>query len=469
MVWWRALRILGKRGALAALFFSLACVPPVAGHAASEVAPAAPPSGFVLGQTQLSDGLTLIARSLTASPTAALEIWIRCPATGYGPSRPGIARLAALALLEQKSGDATLREQVRRAGAQIGVSVYHEGTEIAILSPSYLAPAMLDKLTAQILHPKVDRNAYLAARQRLAAQQVAAIEVPDQLLRDALFERIFASGPLHEPTYGNTQTLAGLTLDDVNRFLARAYVPRSEIVIAAGRVDGSDVSRRVAASAPPAAGNSEPIPDSVVAGSAGSAPATLHSSPAGAAGVAIGWVGPPIADEQAATAMDFLSDYLTHPASGVVSQAVDNLDASAKFNGQFITLRSPGVFFISVSGNALDPDAALGTIRDAVKKVLAGQLSKNDFERALTAFRTHLLRDLQTPQEVADNYGWYFTQGATSYSPSATDAQLAGDYFAQVQSLTPAYVFAVAKRYLSTTPTVVLLPRGALHTASDTK
>jgi predicted Zn-dependent peptidase len=448
------------RGVLAALFFTLALR-----HAAPAVAASGTSNTTsVAGQNQLNDGLTLIARSSGASPTAALEIWIRCPASGYGKSRPGIARLAGLALLEQKAGGASLREQVRRAGAQVGVSVYQEGTEIAVLAPSYVAPSMLDKLVSQILRPHIDRAAYLAARQRLAAQQVAATELPDQLLRDSLFQRMFASGPLHEPIYGDTQTLAVLTLDDVNAFLARAYVPGNEIVIAAGKVDDADVGKRVAAAAPPAAG-SEPMPESALAPVA-AAPGVLHSAAAAAGGVALGWAGPPISDEQAATAMDFLSDYLTHPGSGVVAKAVNALDPSATFFGQFITLRNPGVFFMSASGSALDPDAALGTIRDAVNKVLSGQLSKNDFARARDAFRTHLLRDLQTPQQVADNYGWYFTQGATGYSPSATDAQLTGDYFMQVQNLTPAFVYSVAKRYLSPAPAIVVLPRTPLHTAA---
>jgi len=462
MDWRPRLRLWNMRGALAALFSSLSIAPGFA-FAAAETPQAPAATAEVLGQTQLNDGLTLVERRANISPSAALEIWIRCPASGYGASRPGIARLAVLALLEKKSGDTTLRELFRRAGAQVGVSVYHEGTEIAVLAPSYQASAMLETLAGQVLHPRVDQSAYLAARQRLAAQQVATTQVPDQLLRDSLFSHMFASGPLHDPTYGDAQTLANLSLDDVNAFLGRAYVPANEIVIAAGNVDSNDISRRVSSQAPPPA-NAEPMPDSALS-PIGVTPTTLQRSQASMGGVGIGWFGPPIADEQASTAMDFLSDYLTRPGTGLVAQAVAGLYPTVNFYGQFITLRNPGVFFISATGATLDPDAALGTIRESVRKAVAAQLSKPEFGRALDAFRTHLLRELQTPQQVADNYGWYFTQGATGYSPSATDARLGGDYFAQVQRLTPAYVSAIAKRYLSTEPAVIVLPRGPLPTA----
>jgi hypothetical protein len=70
---------------------------------------------------------------------------------------------------------------------------------------------------------------------------------------------------------------------------------------------------------------------------------------------------------------------------------------------------------------------------------------------------------MQTSRGLADNYGWYFAQGALPYSPSATDASLSGEYFKQVASLSPEYVFSIARRYLQAKPAVIILPRGAVH------
>jgi hypothetical protein len=39
--------------------------------------------------------------------------------------------------------------------------------------------------------------------------------------------------------------------------------------------------------------------------------------------------------------------------------------------------------------------------------------------RALEAFKYHLLSDLQTPTEMADNFGWYSVEGAPDYAPGA--------------------------------------------------
>ncbi|MDQ6781398.1 MAG: insulinase family protein [Candidatus Eremiobacteraeota bacterium] len=435
------------RGFFAALFFVLACMvgPARAGAATT---------------SQLSDGLTIVTRSQALFPTVAFQIWIRCPADGYAGAQPGIARLTALALLEQKSGDDTLRDAVRHAGGQVGVSVYHEGTEIALLAPSYIALALADQLLRAVLHPNVDRVAYLAARQRLAAQQVAALEVPDQILRDSLFAQMFASGPLHDPTYGTARTLAAFTPADVNAFLRQAYVPADEIVVAVGNADGTDFERRTRALAPPAR-MPNAMPGSAVA-PARAAPLIVEVAQAASPGVALGWVGPPISDERAATAMDFLSDYLTHPDAGIIAQSVRQLAPGAAFAGQFITMRDPGVFFISVTGHNLDPDAAVATVRTSLAHALSSRLSQSDFAQGLQAFQSRLLRDTQTSQQVADNYGWYFMQGAPAYSPSFSQDAAAGAYFDQLKTLTPQYVYDIARRYLSAQPTVVVVPAPAV-------
>lgn len=444
-----------SRGALAAFFFSLAlgwAVPALASD----------PSGSLGPDTvsqQFRDGLTVIARQAGVAPVTALEVWIRCPANDYDGSKPGIARLTALAVIEQKIVGGSLRDDVRKAGAQVAVSVYQESTEFTILAPSYIAPSLLDKLTAAVLHPRVDQAAFDAARTRLAAGQVAASEVVDQLLRDALFTQMFAAGPLHDSTYGNPTSLRNLKLSDVTGFIDRAYVPGSEIVVAVGHQNQADTIKHVGAVAPSPA-SPQPMPNSTLA-PASNVPLALQSNQTSSSGVALGWVGPPIADERAATAMDFLSDYLTHPGDGVLSKTVSGLDQAADFNGQFITLRNPGVFFMTAASRQVDPAVLQNILRDAMRTAVGHEFSKAEFDHARDAFVTHLLRDMQTSETLADNYGWYFAQGALPYSPSVAGVSLSGDYFGQVDSLSPDYVYSIAKKYLLVNPFAVVLPKSA--------
>jgi predicted Zn-dependent peptidase len=435
------------RGVAAALALSAALAIWPAG--ATAAAPSEKP--LASGESVLSDGLTVAVRRATLSPTAALEIWIVAPSDGYGTSKPGIARLTALSVVATKVGGQSLRDIVRAAGGELMVSIFPSSTEIAVLAPANVASELADALTARVLHPTVDTSGLSEAKLRLAGQQAAAKSAADLLLRDGIFGQLFASGPFHASTYGATETLQSFSQKDVESFVAQAYVPANEIVVAVGGdLDEAALSQRIAAAAPTARAATA-MPASV-RGPQPQAPVPYGS--ADTPGVGLGWIGPSVADERTSTAMDFLSDYLTRPDYGLVAKAMQSADPTADFGGQFITLKDAGVFYMTVVGGTLSSDAAVATMRNAVKPLLDGPLPPAEFARALAAFRTHTLLDTQTPQQLADNYGWYFAQGAPGYAPAATDLRLSGDYYGQAAGLTAQQVYEAAKTYLGATPAI---------------
>jgi predicted Zn-dependent peptidase len=419
---------------------------------AAAAAPSARP--LASGESVLSDGLTVAVRRATLSPTAALEIWIVAPSNGYGASKPGIARLTALSIVATKIGGQSLRDIVRASGGELMVLVFPSSTEIAVIAPANAANQLADALTARVLHPTVDTAGLREAKAGLTEQQALAASAADQLLRDGIFGQLFASGPFHMSTYGATDTLHLLSQEDVENFAAQAYVPANEIVVAVGgTLDEAALNARIAQAAPTARA-AMAMPASVRGVQPqGPVPSGLADIP----GVGLGWIGPSVADERTSTAMDFLSDYLTRPDYGLVAKAIQSADPTADFGGQFITLKDAGVFYMTVEGGTLSADAALSAMRIAVKPVLDGPLPPAEFSRALAAFRTHTLLDTQTPQQLADNYGWYFAQGAPGYAPAATDLHLTGDYYDVAASLTAQQVYEAAKTYLGAAPAIAVV------------
>jgi hypothetical protein len=159
------------------------------------------------------------------------------------------------------------------------------------------------------------------------------------------------------------------------------------------------------------------------------------------------WAGPPIADEAAATAFDFIADYLfsdggpLQTAAGAVGTSLD---------GTFVTYHDPGVFIVTATGGNVD------AIRAAVTTALARirtPLDADAFERARRAFVYRLLSHSETPDLLADNYGWYAVEGAPAYTPGENGAQ--GRYLQAVAALTPAFVAATAATYLGRPGAVV--------------
>jgi hypothetical protein len=448
-----------SRGALAALFCSglLAAAAPNVAHAATDTA-----SQMVESGTR-SDGLTYRIIGGGASPTEAIEVWFRCPADGYDGTHPGIARLAALAIAEDDHGGASLREIALASGGDLTVQVFPAATEIGIIVPAYLSGAVQEAVLLRIFHPSVDDKAIKNAKLRLAEEISLAGLEPDVYLRERTFAAIFSDGPYYASTFGTAATLDAATLTDVQSFIGEAFRPANAIAASSG-LGSMDAYGAIATFEPvvqpgtaATATGGMPVPSSTVRKSF--APVTLpdDTSTTDVHAVALSWVGPPITDERAATAMDFLSDYLMRDGYGTAAQAIAKAQPHATFDGQFITLQNPGVMFAGVWGEGLDRRAAVASIRAAVQRVVDAPLPDSEFAQASIAYRTHLLHDMDGPQSIADNLGWYFAQGAPDYTP--VDMMFGtGAYDAAASSLSAGFVHDIARRYLSSEPAMVTSP-----------
>ena len=161
-------------------------------------------------------------------------------------------------------------------------------------------------------------------------------------LHDALFAQIFTSGPAHYPPIpADLSDFKSITLDQVKTFAKRAFRSANATFALAGNVDVS-LMDAVTAGAP---GNADsPIPSSLAS------PPVDKTINAAVTGEGLAWTGPPIADERASTALDFIADYLFRDQTGVVSKALDPT-GDAYVNGQFITLHDPGVMLVTIGGS----------------------------------------------------------------------------------------------------------------------
>ncbi|HTU80777.1 MAG TPA: hypothetical protein VMF61_01530, partial [Candidatus Acidoferrales bacterium] len=166
-------------------------------------------------------------------------------------------------------------------------------------------------------------------------------------------------------------------------------------------------------------------------------------------GIGLAWVGPPISDERAATALDFVADYLFRDETGIVSKALEAGKDGTYAEGQFITLHDPGIMLVTVGGDSRK--LATQHILEEVAK-LEQPLDPQVFAAAREAFLYHIAVDTQTPSQAADNLGWYWVEGAPAYAPGDEG----GAYAQAARALDPQYVASIVRRYLKNPVTVNL-------------
>lgn len=369
-----------------------------------------------------------------AVAAAAVDVWFRAPAAGYDNASPGIGRLAATAAAAAtlESGK-SLYTFVRSVGGRLAINVYPDIIGVSVIVPSTAARRTIAAMSAAYFSPAIDDASLRTARKDAAVLAVAHRYSSDDVLHDALFERVFTSGPAHYPPIPDAVAdIAKVSLDQVKSYAKRAFRAANATMSLAGNVDPAWIEA-VTAGAP---GTPDAPFTSAVASDPGNA-STTGTTP----GLGLAWTGPPIADEKAATAMDFIADYLFRDQTGIVAKAI--APASGNYvSGQFITLHDPGVMLVTIGGNT--PASVKPTVLDAVA-ALEKPMDPKTFEAARNAFLYHLAVDTQEPIQQADNLGWYAAEGNASYAPTDPNSS----YWQRAKELDPAYVASIVKHYLS--------------------
>lgn len=418
--------------------------------ARASASPALPQLGPKVSVGALATGGTYIVAPSAGAPVAAIALWYRAPSTGFGSQPiPSLARLAAQTVIASKPlvGD-SLGLVIENLGGRLNVSVYSDSVEISALVPATEARTVVKAMTTSFFAPVVSTEGFHTAQQDVEREALFDGYDPAAIVRNAVFAHLFSSAPQHYPPLGTPKAIAGIAESDVRSFATRAFRSQNAILVASGAVDPSLVSAAVSGR-PAVAAEAAPEPP---------APAALAPSPTPAkdtfveASGGYGWVGPPIANEREATAMDFIADYLFRDESGAVTQTIADELPDDLVVGQFITLHDPGVMFVAYAGK--DVDRVKAQV-DAGLQAIQRPLPQGTFAQALAAFRFHLLSDLQTPAEMADNFGWYTVEGSPEYAPGANDER--GKYAEAAKSLTPEFVASVAQKYLGASAVTVTL------------
>lgn len=374
---------------------------------------------------------------------AAIDLWFRAPDAGYDDAAPGISRLAATAAAAAPlASGKSLAELVHSVGGILTIDVYPDIVGIGAVVPSSSARRIVAAMTAAYFAPAIDEASVKTAQRDSAVRAVEQRYSADQTLHDLLFKQIFSTGPAHfPPVPDSVAALTRIPTADVAAFAKRAFRSDNAVLTASGNVDSNTLAAVTDGQGPGAM--DRPI-GSKLSG------ATGDSTAQGAIdGVGLAWVGPPIVDTKAATALDFIADYLFRDETGVVSKDMDALKTSTYVSGQFVTLNDPGVMLVTISGD--DTKSAKQRVIDELQK-LEQPLDAKTFAAAREAFLYHIASDTQTPQGQADNLGWYSVEGNASYAPGDTG----GQYENTARSLDPQYVAGIVQRYLKE-PVVVNL------------
>jgi predicted Zn-dependent peptidase len=414
----------GLRAAVSAALL-VGCVASAAGAQSAGTQSAAPATGTLPG------GVAYELRPDPAQSGAAVSLWYRAPAGGFEePATPGLSRLAATTVSASAPISGTpLAQLVERYGGRLSVAAYPGSVAVTALVPPDRVSQTVRAMTADYFAPVVTAAGFAVAQGDVREDTLLRSVEPDAI-ENALGAALFASGPFHDGTIP-TAALGDVTVARVRAFAERAFRPANAILILTGNVDAAALRSIAARSGDTSVAAPEP------AAAPAPAPPTADTEPLRRTGLisgtGLGWLGPPIADESAATALDFVADALFAPKTGAVAKAL--IGRKAAVTGKFVTYHAPGVFLVTITGD--DAAAARPFVEQAVAAA-ATPMSAAAFEAARAAFVYRLLASTATPADAADTYGWYAVEGDAAYAPA--EGGFRGRYFSLAAALAPAPV-----------------------------
>lgn len=394
----------------------------------------------------LPGGVRYMISADPAQPVAAASLWYRAPNAGFETAPlAGLSRLAAYTVAASTPVTGTpLGQLVKHYGGRITVAAYPDTLAVTVVvPPDALGPA-LRALSGDFFAPVVDAKGLAVAKRDVADDLLYRSVDPAEVLEDALGPALFSAGPLHAGALGSAQALRGTDLATVRSFAERAFRPGNAVLVLSGAVDPAAVEHVADRPGAPATAET-PAPDTPRV----SPPPVRLTGNVG--GTGLGWIGPAIADEADATALDFLADAYFAPRTGIVSKALGTRNAVA--TGKFVTYHDPGIFMVTVSGE----DAAAAV--PIVEQVLAGAakpMAPDAFAAARNAFTYDILGSSATAPDVAETLGWYAIEGDAAYAPLSAVAA-PGRYFQLVRGLTAQSVARTAAKYLAVPPAVVTM------------
>jgi predicted Zn-dependent peptidase len=364
-------------------------------------------------RTVLPGGLRIVTEFLPAVRSVALGIWV-----GVGSRDEDVTHEGATHYLEHLLFKGTSR----RSALDISAEMDAVGGEMnAFTAKEYtcyyarvldadlpLAVDVLsDMVTSSLITPKdVD------AERNVVLEEIAMNDDdPTDTVHEAFTVKLFGDTPIGRPILGTTDTINGITRDQIFEHYRAWYVPERIVVAAAGNLDHDTVVRLVTEAFEPAlARSAEPAPPRLSAspvgfGAAAGAGTTLVSRGIEQANLVLGCEGLSRTDDRR-FALGVLNAAFGGGMSSRLFQEVREKRGLAysvySFSSQHADTGQWGVYVGCLPAKA---DEVLAICAEEIDRVVAGGLTGAELDRGKGQVRGSIVLGLEDPSSRMSRLG----------------------------------------------------------------
>ncbi|HDH05015.1 MAG TPA: insulinase family protein [Nitrospirae bacterium] len=195
----------------------------------------------------LDNGLTLLIVERHNLPVVKVAVGINAGNLHEPEAKAGLANLAASLLTEGTKNRTAhqVSEEIEFVGGSIGAS---GGYDYVTVSLSVLKKDInlgFDLLSDVIINPVFPLDEINKKRQRIRGGLKASEESPGYIASREFRKAVFGSHPYGRLLTGTSETLDGITRDDLVEFHLKYYVPGNSIMVVVGDITGEEAEKLV--------------------------------------------------------------------------------------------------------------------------------------------------------------------------------------------------------------------------------
>ncbi len=180
-----------------------------------------------------------------AVPVVTFVLLLRRGSASDPAGKEGLAALTA-DMLDEGSGGRTaieMHEAIARIGARFDTDIGADAAIAAMTTLGRFADPGLRLLADMIARPDLTEADFQRVRQLRLHRLIQLRDVPSAVADRTFIKLLYGPHPYGHAPMGTEQALAGLTVDDVRAFHARAIRPDAATLVAVGDCDHAEIER----------------------------------------------------------------------------------------------------------------------------------------------------------------------------------------------------------------------------------
>jgi len=194
-------------------------------------------------RTVLPNGIPVVTERMPEARSVTTGFWVAVGGRDEAPELSGASHFLEHLVFKgtERRGAREIAESVDARGGEMNAFTSREHTAFYTRLPADDLEFGLDLLTEVLSSPALRPQEVDAEREVILEELALTEDTPDEKVHALLAEAVFPDHPLGREVLGDTETVAALSRDDIERFFTAHYRPSNFVIAAAGRLEHEEV------------------------------------------------------------------------------------------------------------------------------------------------------------------------------------------------------------------------------------